>query len=892
MKRNIWQGVFVLMALGVLRVASEPAPAGHKLDWYAWGEISAAPYLTDVRALSDGDPATVCAHMDGPQVGGWVAFAFPKMAHVTALRLRQDGGRAADAFELRADLEGKGDYAHVIATVRHDAPVVDEWLVIPVDREVRGLRISALSGSVGYRSPYPVYKDIEIYTQTAVPVEAPTLETAPQVLRAGDVGMTPDLSRKQIPFTPCIDLWMADIHGNAEMPETRADIEALGGFQRLLGQLRAMDAQGVRMFLENASVQNKMPWTSAVAPHYGRDTLRGLIEALHANGLTAGIFMHVWNQPFQDPEKMLPMPDRRWDYPYEQSSTVAAKGLYEGYEKDRYPCVISDNHFRDHWFAMLKEVVERGIDTVYAIPDEYYFKGHDLDSYHCPSCQREFKKRYGYDTLPPLGPGRTGYSPAQGVGPEPRRVADTEHFRKWKLFEYEMLAELFNDVAGRLKQVNPNLVLVSSANPGSTYGTNRRLEHGLAFDIIGKGTNFNAVQLYASVPVGLGDMGANAALARRMRGSYRQAELVSSIQSLGFNLLPPAGNEIRFFGYVLPHIMSGASRIDLYRLNYVTGDWLPVIPRGIALVRVLESWGIGESVSAAETCLLLSRASEDWWQVRAQALCGLADDAGAGAVGATVGGAPLLHFEEQIGTISTLTPSEADLKLDLERFRGMYAGKSMESLLIENGVQYDVRYTEREETLEDLSRYRLLILPFSYAMSVEAFNRVKQAVDRGTRLLIFDQLAPTDEYGTAHPEPLLKALVGRPGVVYVNLNLAAEGMRSSVRAKSRQALLRLLGDAGGYFQANEARVEYLSRRTDEGMILYLANWERSRVAEPVVGLTLPEGRYQMQLVRSGNTDVFPGKLGDATEMTADALRRFGVRIEPGEVVLIRVARQP
>jgi len=875
--------------LGTLATGAQAQdPAGHRLDWLNWAETTASPYLSDIKALVDGDLKSACEHMHGPQAGGWIEFAFPEAVHVTALRLMQAGTRPANAFELRADPDGQGAYPEVVAKIGQDAPVVDAWIVIPVDRPVRGLRLAALSGSVGYRSGYPVYKQIEIFTREKVAVAVAPEATAPAALAAGDAARTPDLGRKDIHFTPCIDLWMAGISSGDQMPETKAEIEALDGFQNLLRTLRSIDAQGIRMFLETGAVENKMPWTSKLAFSHGRDTLRGIMAALHAQGLTGSIFLHAWMSPFQPPEKMLPMPDRRWDYPYEQSDLVAAKGLYEGYEKGRYPCVICDDDFKSQWLGLLKEGVERGLDGVYVLPDEYYFKGHDLDTFACPSCLREFHKRHGYDRFPALGPGRSGYSAGPGVGPEPRRAADTEHFRKWKLFEYEMLAKLFNDVAGQLKAVNPDLALISSANLSSTYVTNRRLEHGLALDIMGRGENFTAIQLYGSVPVGLGDVGVHAALARRMAGSYRQAALSSSIQALDFKDLPPAENEIRLLGYLLPHVMTGAKRIDLYRLNYVDGGWLPVVSRSIAMVRILESWGIGESVSAADACLLLSRASEDWWQVRAQSLMGLGD--GAGTDIATAGGAPLLHFEEQIGTISTLSPGEAELKLDFERFRGMYAGKGLESILIENGIQYDVRHTEREDTLDDIGRYRLLLLPFSYAMSADAFAKVKAAVDGGSKLLIYDQLAPADEFGNLHPEPLLKSLLGHPNVAFVERNLAVDGMRPTVRREAREKMMGMLGDRSGHFNGNGARLEYISRRTGDGMILYLANWEKEKPARPVLGLPPMDGNYRLSVVSGNRPELREGRIGGKDLVTAADLGRFSVQVAPGEVMLVKVAK--
>jgi len=865
----------MLALTGLAQQAPSAPPAGTKLDWLNWADVRTAPYMFSIAALADGNPSTVTSFLNGPEIGGTLEFNFPAPVQVTALRLMQ-AGLLATAFELRADTAGKRTFDTLITVRKDEKAISGQWITFPVNRAVTGLRLAAVSGSPGYRMPYPNYSEIEIYTREPVAVQPRAAETVGNTLTAGTVQPMPIMLTRNIKFTPCIDLWHVGLNNDgSNLPD---NMETFPGFIRLVNQLRDVDADGVRFFLESTAWTNK-PWKTAYPPGSEKEVLKPLIDALHQRGYTTSIFLHAWMPPIQREGKQAKDSFKRWDYPYEQSDLVFSKGLTDIY-KERYPCIISEDHFQNTWTGILKEVVDRGIDDVYVMPDEYYFKGHNLLTVDCPACQRDFKARYGYDSLPKPDKNVTPVS-ATDFAPDQRTPVDTEQYRKWKLFEYERIGELFNDVAGELKKANPNLILTCSANPASPYFSNLSLEHGIAFDIIGRGQNFNAVQLYASIPM---DVGQHTALARRMRAAFPNAQLDSSIQALEFNSTP-SDFPIRFYGYLLPHIMNGATRVHAYRLNYLQDNgWWPKVRKGIYMMRLLEQWDIANSTTPAETCLLMSRASEDWWQVRAHSL-----------LGKTPGDSKrnfLMYSDEHAASAVATSADATERTLNYERIRGMAANKSMESQLIENGIQYDVRFTEREETLTDLAKYKLLILPFSYSMSQAAYERIRQAVDAGAKLVIYDQLAPTNEYGVAYPQPLLQSLLDHKNVTYVKTNLGGEGMSRQVREDNRKLLYTQL-NTGYYFNANDAKVEYLVRRVKNGsLILYLANWERERTATPVIGVPLPAGQYAATVCSSQQEELTAGLLGGQPKVNEQALAKFSVSLAPGEVKLIRIYPAP
>jgi beta-galactosidase GanA len=218
----------------------------------------------------------------------------------------------------------------------------------------------------------------------------------------------------------------------------------------------------------------------------------------------------------------------------------------------------------------------------------------------------------------------------------------------------------------------------------------------------------------------------------------------------------------------------------------------------------------------------------------------------------------------------------------------MASGKCVEELLIENGIPYDVKFAERPETLTDLTKYKLLILPFAYSLSKESFNEIQSAVDSGVKLLIIDQLAPTDEYGNMYPEPLLKSLLGKNNVVYENINLSRKGMLKSIRQKILSDIKKLTGETGIRFEQPNGRVEFLIRKVENGsLILYLANWAYEP-ATPILGLDLPQGKYEITFCGGDDFVLKEGLLNGQKQPDASAFKNFSLSLAPSEVMLIYI----
>ena len=253
---------------------------------------------------------------------------------------------------------------------------------------------------------------------------------------------------------------------------------------------------------------------------------------------------------------------------YEQSDRMI--GVDDHY-KLAYPCIISDPAFRNNWLELLSEAIEHGADGVYLMPDEYYYKGHNLSRASCPLCAAEFKKMYGYDSLPKGG----GFTVAKVGGTSVinrGKVDDTEKYRKWKLFEYRKIADVFQSVSAELKRRYPKAQIVMSDNK-ITEDLGGRLEHNIALDIIENDPNADLSQVYGNAI--LDNVGSISAYARRIAAAAGPEKMLASIQWLNVQDWP-VDYPIQLFGYAIPQIMLGAKAYENYRLNYMYDKgWWP-----------------------------------------------------------------------------------------------------------------------------------------------------------------------------------------------------------------------------------------------------------------------------------------------------------------------------
>ncbi len=863
----------VVLLLGVCLLSSRadeppdgaPDPAwGKALRWSQVASVETLPGMQAIAKLNDGDPMTSGIWCPGTEGGGEVAIRFPEPLEITQFRFLQRGG-GATKVRLSADTDGEG-FTTVIAERNDPKAVTGSFISIPVNRKVLGLKLTCLEGTSGYRAPFPILGEIEIYSTTPMPAAPRSAATAP-ALRLGAKKALPAFTRKEIDIRLCIDTWHAGLHAKADP----AKLEENPAFLAMLARFKEADANSARLFCETGCSSDQMPWKSEkLWPGHGMDHLGPLSQALHKNGLKLYFFTHAWMSPFQKRGERAQMPYCRWDYPYEQSDRLV--GVDDHY-KVTYPCVISDPGFHDNWLQLLREALQEGADGVYAMPDEYYFKGHNLSRVDCPPCEAAFKEMYDYDSLP-TGGGFTVDRSGGTVVINRGQIEDTEKYRKWKLFEYRKLADLFHSVSAKLRNEFPEAEIVMSDNK-ITEDLSGRLEHTIALDIIENDPHADLAQMYGNAV--LDRVGWISAYVRRIAAAAGEEKLLASIQWLGVQGAP-LDYPIQLHGYALPQIMLGARAYENYRLNYMYDKgWWPTAVECHKMIRLLEQWGVREAVTPDVACLIQSRASEDWWRTKLE---GMTDASASDDVAFH-----LLYAGEDINkSAAKAEGSERDRLLKLHALRGVGSKLSMESLLCEAGIPYRVAFAERIDNLRELKRHKLLIMPFCYSLSTAAFAEIKEAVEAGSTLVIFGPLAPTDEYGSPHPEPLLKSLVGRPNVIHVEDDLATVGNSVAKRAEYAKLFEPVLKPLGYGCEANGQQVECLVRALPEGQgyLVYLGNWDNAP-SRPIVSLPPLAGKAKLEVYSSATSALADAEVGDLTS--------FAVELAPAEVKLLHVRRE-
>jgi len=871
--RKIRSLALVLLAiLALAAVAADgPAPAqvdpawGPALPWSRFARVETLPAMLAVAKLNDGDPTTGSIWCTGIEGGGEIAIKFPVAMDVTQFRFLQQGG--ATKYRLSADLEGKGSFDTLIKEQADAKPVVDQFIGIPVNRKVFGLKIAFLEGVSGYRAPFPSLGEIEVYSKTPAP-KAPEPARGATTLKAGAAKQLPPFTRKEIDIRLCIDLWHAGVTATTDFNQ----LEANPTFKDMLKHFKEADANSARLFVESCCGQDEMPWKSETLwPGHGNDLLGPLSQILHKNGLKIYYFSHAWMSPFQKRGERAVMPYCRWDYPYEQSDRLV--GVDDHY-KVTYPCVISDPTFRNTWLEYLNEALDHGADGVYLMPDEYYFKGHNLSRVNCPLCTAAFKKMYGYDSLP-KGGGFTVNTDGATTVINRGKIEDTEQYRKWKLFEYQQISGLFHSISTELRKRHLNAQIVMSDNK-VTEDLQGRLEHNIALDMMENDPNANYGQIYGNTI--LDKVGQISAYARRISAAAGPEKMLASIQWLGVEGTNP-NYPIQLYGYALPQIMLGAKVYENYRLNYMydTG-WWPNVLECHKMIRLLEQWDVRDARTPDAACLLLSRTSEDWWRTKLEGMSGGTDS---GDVAFN-----LLYAGDDINKAAPKTAGdERDRVLKMDALRGVGSKLAMESLLCEDGIPYQVAFTDRIDNLQNLKRFKLLIMPFSYSLSREAFGKIKEAVDAGTTLAIFGPLAPADEFGNPYPAPLLQQLIGKPNVIYVKDNLAAVGNSAVKRAEYARLFAPALKPLGYAFESNGQPVECIVRSLPQqkGYLVYLGNWDATTAARPVISLPALKGKTTIEVYSSSSKTL--------VNASAAGLEKMAVDLAPAEVKLLHIQAQ-
>jgi len=891
----IGRSVGLSVVLGVLCASTAVAGAtgkapkewGNKMNWQAWAKTITLPAMGSAADLTDGDTENVVRFCKGGESGAELKIAFPKPTEVGGLRFMQRAMMATH-YQVYADMAGKGDFTELIADRTDEKAIAGEWIEIPIGKSIAGLRLVFVAGSVGYRSVYPNLAELEIYGKGG---GGGVTRFGGNIVTTLEAKPLPAFDKRYVDIRICTDWWNYNMKGwEKQRKDGVKDLHEWDGYRNVICQLKELGVTSVRLFAESESCEKNGGFSSfpleGLPEDQQRDWLRPLADALHRDGYPVYYFSHAWRAPIQRIGKQAEMPWCRWDYPYMASDALV--GINEHYTES-YPCVLSDDDFRTKWTDLLRGALKAGADGVYLCPDEYYYKGHNLSRCTCESCRRAFKKMFGYDELPKLSAPKVAQN-AQGQVSAPLPV-DTEHYRKYKLFEYRQLANVFDRVGADLRKEFPKAKLVMNENQGAVAAANGRLEHTIANDIFAESKNYDEKQVYGGGAMGGDRHMKHVAFAKHFIAACGTERMLSSAGWGPGNMEGPSEQ----FNGVIPEVFLGAPQLEIYRLNYIyESGGSSVWKKTLKMVHLLEQWGLKESsLPTGDVGFVYSRASEDWWYLKVTSMMDPSFNSGATDFNLNLA-------DETINKVAKGSDNAERARiLSQERMRGWGAQQTVESMLGANGFNYDVLYAERPDNMRDLKRFKTLVIPFGYSLSDAAVAEIKAAHATGTRLVIFEKLGETDEFGTPRKVPALKELVGKKGVTFVEESAADRSADLCRLWEYRVIVEKALGETGFTFNANGQYVTYLVRKLNDGKgwLLYLCNtanrnkmWSSTRDTTVTIGLPADGDGWKMETFSSDSCDLNANGCNGSTEFSAKVLKRFKVHLDPQEAKLIRIYR--
>ncbi|MBI2195200.1 MAG: hypothetical protein HYU36_24740 [Planctomycetes bacterium] len=800
----------------VLELENQPAAPGLK-NIAPCCRIGLDPPALDSGLLADGDIHTTAEFYPGIERGGICAFRFPRPLPVKSIRLHLNG--AAASYSIRGDADGDGRFEALLARPQ-GLEGLSGWKThfLPGDT-YHEVRIQALEGTGlwGFRQTLPYVTEVEIGVPAAAVTEAELGEWSALRREDSPPGGVPAIDVRPSSFTVepvkgkfrkmvCADLWMWGIdYGPATKKGdwTRERVKESPIFRENANIVRGMGVDTVFIDLTNSSCWDLMPWPSRAGRGAEDNVLAALIAALHDEGL------QVVTETLHN---ISPFETVKWHYPCEETSR------YPGMKS--FPSILYGGHVRDQWLTLYEEQVQAGADGVCLGSDEFYYRGHFLETLPADDAQRQhYRTTHGREA--------------------PEKEGDSLAYRWWVHDTGQGLAGLFAYWNSELKKRHPGLytctVFMQPVQRSNLYGD------GVPFDRVAAAGGADELGGDYFTPWGL-------RLLTSANGWRRSTHIFWGWQAASD---PP----IQLYGKALWMLMYGGGSCNYWRYYQLKeSGHSESVKKGYAMVRDLEALGAWDARPPRSIAVLSSRASWDWWQVKS--------------------------------AYGRLESAEDDRGVQAQK--GWYVDEWVQDrLLLRNGYPYDGYFLDNPDHLRQLEGYRLLLLPFPYSVSEDAADRVRQAADRGARIILFNARGETDEWGEHRKTPAFHDLVDQGKAVWISDDLLQIGGDSAFLRSVQAQVDAALGEAHPFKMHRYGRPidATLLIRNEQEKFLFVLNWGDQPAAVDF-SVPVPTGDYRI-LMRdeSGWHDA---GLGGSPVLSSEALKRFRRMIPArrGEVYFI------
>ncbi|OGV35712.1 MAG: hypothetical protein A2020_04180 [Lentisphaerae bacterium GWF2_45_14] len=767
------------------------------------------------------------------KLGATIEFEFKQPRTISGISIFQDKKQCVTAYKIAASTDGGKKYNIILAEEKNIEPKKHlEHFFPPII--VNSVRFIGLKGN---GNVYPALFEFEILSPTNAVIASEKVTKEPinsiPFLKEG-VKLKPDtrVEKKSIKrmdkgiYISIRDFW--------NLSFTNIPFEKNERFLNLIKYLKKMKMDQVifysDFYFDKSDLEKgifKLPsqepyksyterelndisvgkrkycgvlWPSKIAISYTKgNIMKDFCEAMHKNGFKVIASFGPNRLPFSAKKGYFPM----------------SQGDFHE-DNEKWPCIISDDYVKEGLAEIYREIIDSGADGVILGGDEFGCEGHRLRNVSTKdSCHEKFKKRFGYESLP-------------------SDVVNEENFRKWKIFEYEGIANLFKYWRDAVKEKNPDATVACLLIPWP-FCFNNRMWSGLAYDIIGQTADMDYIATDYYCPE---------STIKRLIGANKNRKAGFTLATGKFNPYGPFERAIRIFGPTLTVIGQGGKdvkAIDFFHLWNIAdlkkGKLLPggeALAELMPLIERLEEKGIAESSPPKKIALLYSRASEDWWQLNHEYQQPASP-----------------YLLEKYGKDHPMASyKKIEAAVLQEQVQGYIYQKALMEFLFHNAYPYDLFYLDDERTMSNLSEYSLIIMPFPYSVSRDALRQLEIAKAKGSKILIVARKGEVDQFGNPYKEPVLNSLLNKEGVGFIDLNLnKCSGYEDVWSILKKETDLLLGKNRPVNFNNNRFDVDLMClEKNEEEKFLILINNEQKCVDIELGVLLSPSKLYKVESI--------------------------------------------
>lgn len=680
------------------------------------------------------------------RLGASMTLAMPEPIKVRTIRIHRTQEKLAHVVE--ADVTGDGRHETRIGTIPSGTAV--GAVSLDVGQVLHAVRITASEGSS------PVFfgiDEVEILAESRGVSESETVPSS--VLRPS----APEpFSTMNEPLDGAwkrtLYLFGAGVHGDPEAVARRAvelGVNTVVLYTHLTGTVSAyregaytlpedpLTRRYINRMVDRLEEEGKTSfhiasWPSRVIPGLKTNLLGPTLAAFHRVGVRV---IASQSLIFFDTVTLYPR-----------------GGQSDWHNQPATPCLTQDDFVFAFGSAIHRELLDLGADGVVLGGDEFRSEGHRLSNLGLyDPCVEVFTRTHGYpNTLASL----------------PLKAEDSLRYRQWKIHEYQGVARLFARWTEDLKRTKPDAIAANLFI--ADFGVySDRMWSNLAFDLLGRtGMNYLTTDYYN--PLTVVKLLAAAHAERKAGytwtiGPFRPAYIpfARPIDTYGpvLGVVGQSGRELASIDFYENRHIFPTSRPTEWTDARATG--LETVTKTFRMLQYLEREGMAEAQTPRRIALLVSRTSEDWWQLKND----------------YVESASLAMLKQQWGEawqerfLAGITPER-----NAANHRQMLARtwhQAVMDLFASRGYPYDVHYLDQPEALGDLCDYDVLVVPFGYSVSEAAAAQVKAAVAKGASLLLINRLGEVDEWGEPHIEPIFAPLAAQGDAVVQRMDIDGQG---------------------------------------------------------------------------------------------------------------------